>query len=109
MIIKAPHLCTRLEVWTPKYNSQSLTRHYDEPVALLHRRKVDFASGIIIVSFPKAKHLAGQRFAIRKQEAQRHAIGTNRVASMYEIPLSHFESWESSREVADTALSLFKE
>ena len=95
MIIKQPHLCTKLQVWTPKYDNKSLTQDYGEPVALLHKGKVDHASAVILVEFPKAKHLQGQRFAIKKQDAQRHAIGTNGAAPMYEIPMSHFESWVS--------------
>lgn len=99
MIISKPHLCTKMEVWMPKYNSKSLTRDYSEPVALLHQKKVDFATPIIIVTFPKAKHLAGQRFAIKKVYAQEHAVGTNGTAPMYEVPMSHFQAWESSAEV----------
>jgi hypothetical protein len=107
LIIAKPHLMTHLSVWTPKYNSKSLTQDYGEQVALLHKRKVDFASPVIIVEFPKAKHLQGQRFAIRKESAQKHAVGTNGAAPMYEIPLSHFESWESAQEVIDLAEEAF--
>lgn len=101
-------MITKLDVWNPKYNSKSLTQEYDEAVALLHKRKVDFASPVIIVNF-KAKHLEGQRFAIKKEEAQRHAVGTNGKAPMYEIPMSHFESWETSQEVHDLANNMFNE
>ena len=107
MIINKPHLCTVTEVWQPKYNSQSLTQEYDEPVALLHKRKVDFGSPILIIKFTKAKHLIGQRFAIRKQDAQRHAVGSNGRAPMYEVPLSSFEAWESGSEVANKAKEMF--
>lgn len=98
MIVNKVHLCTKLEVWSPKYAGRWL-EEYGEPVALVHKRKVDFGSPILIVDFPKAKSLAGQRFAIKKLDAQRHKVGTNGKADMYEIPLSHFEYWESSSEV----------
>jgi hypothetical protein len=106
MIIHKPHLCTKLVVWAPKYNNGSLTQDYGEQVALLHRRKVDFASPVVLIEF-KAKHLQGQRFCIRKQDAQRHAIGTNGKAQMYEIPMSHFDSWSTAQEVRDLAIGLF--
>lgn len=106
MIISKPHLCTKLEVWRPKYNNKSLTKDYGELVALVHKKKVDFASPVIIVTFPKAKHLEGQRFAITKQNAQKHAVGTNGSAPMYEIPMSHFEPWETVDEVKNTIKKL---
>jgi hypothetical protein len=105
VIITKPHLCTRLGVWEPKYSAKYAD--YGEAVALLHKRKVDFASPIIIVEFPKAKHLQGQRFAIRKKDAQKHELGDNGSAPMYIIPMSHFESWESGREVSQTAFGIF--
>jgi hypothetical protein len=108
MIIQKIHLITKLQVWTPKYNDKSLTRPYGEPVALVHKNKLDFAaSSVIIVEFPRAKHLQGQRFAIRKQDAQRHAVGSNGKAPMYEIPLSHFEPYETAAEVRDKAFAAF--
>jgi hypothetical protein len=107
MIIHKLHLCTTIPVWAPKYNDKSLTRDYGEYVALVHKRKVDFGSPVLIITFPKAKHLEGQRFCIKKQDAQRHAVGTNGKAPMYEIPMSHFESWETAQEVRDLAFSLF--
>ena len=108
MTINKPHLCTRLQVWAPKYNDKSLTQEYGEQVALVHKRKVDFASPVIIIEF-SAKHLQGQRFCIRKQDAQRHAVGTNGKAPMYEIPMSHFESWQTGAEVAAIVESLWED
>lgn len=107
ILIKKLHWCTQLEVWKPKYNDQSLTQSYDEPVALVHKRKIDFAAPVIIITFPKAKHLQGQRFAIHKQYAQSHAVGSNGRAEMYEIPLSHFEPWETHEELYNTAMRVF--
>lgn len=103
MIINKLWMCTRLPVWSPKY---SAVKEYGEPVALLHKNKVDFGSPVIIVDF-SAKHLQGQRFAIRKEDAQRHDVGTNGKAPMYLIPMSHFESWESAQEVRDIAEAIF--
>jgi hypothetical protein len=105
MIINQPHLCTHLPVWAPRYKDKY--REYGEYVALVHKRKVDFSSPVIIIEFPKAKHLAGQRFCIRKQDAQRCEVGTNGVAPMYLIPMSAFEPWESAAEIRDIAESLF--
>lgn len=106
LIINKPHLCTQLAVWRPKYSSQ-YTDEYGEPVALVHKTKVDFASPVIIVTFPKADHLKGQRFAIKKADAQKHKIGSNGAAPMYEIPMSHFESYETAQEIRETVEMLF--
>jgi len=98
-----------MEVWTPKYNGNSLTREYDEWVALLHVGKVAHASPVIIVTFPKAKHLQGQRFAIRKQEVQSCAVGTNGTAPMYEVPWSRLESYETAEEIKETVARIFND
>lgn len=100
MTIKDPHLTTRMEIWTPKYSE-------GEWIVLLHKSKVDHATGTIIVDFTKAKHLAGQRHAIRKSEAQKYPVGSNGKAPMYRVPYSALESWDSAREVAETAKSIF--
>ena len=104
MIISRPHLCTVLPVWFPKYSTQ-YNDTYGEPVALLHKHKVDFATPVIIVEFTKAKHLQGQRFAITQKYAKEHKVGTNGSAPMYEIPMSHLENWDS----ADEVLNIIKE
>ena len=104
VIINKPHLVTRLDIWQPKYSAEA---EYGEPVALLHKQKVDFATPKIIVSFVRAKHLAGQRFAITKLDAQRHEVGTNGKSKMYIIPMSHFESWSSGSEILEVVDKLF--
>lgn len=106
MIINKPWLCTKIPVWNPKWSGQ-YADEYGEPVALLHRRKVDFGSPVLLVEFTKSKSLAGQRFCIKKEEAQRHKVGTNGRAEMYEIPLSHFESWQSAQETLELIHNIF--
>lgn len=103
MIINKIHLCTKLIVFAPRYSDKYKT---GEATALLHRRKVDFASPVILVEF-KAAHLLGQRFCIKKEDAQKHTVGTNGKAEMYEIPMSHFESWQSGQEVLDLVHNIF--
>ena len=93
-----------MQVWTPRYHDKS--DGGGEYVALLHKNKVDFATPYIIIEFTKAKHLQGQRFAISKQYAQQHEIGTNGKAPMYLIPMSHFEDWISGSEVVDEIKNL---
>lgn len=104
ILINKPHLCTKLEVWQPKYSAQ-YTDKYEEAVALLHKHKVDFGSPVIIVEFTKSKGLAGQRFAIRKQDAQQHEVGTNGKAPMYEIPMSHFQAWVKPEEINNIVIN----
>lgn len=105
MTIAKPYHMTHMLVWNPKYSAE---KDYGEYVALLHKRKVDFASPVIIVEF-RAKHLQGQRFCIRKQDAMRHEQGSNGTAPMYIIPMSHFESWETPAEVRDLAFSIWED
>lgn len=107
MIIHKAYMCTRMQVWTPRYHDKK--DGGGEYMALLHKNKVDFASPVIIVEFTKAKHLAGQRFAIRKQVAQKCEVGTNGKAPMYLVPMSKFEPWSDAREIRDLAEGLFDE
>ena len=102
MIIKDPHLTTRLEIWAPKYHTKN--GGYE---VWLHKRKVDYATPQIIIKFTKAKHLEGLRFAILKQDAQSYPVGTNGEAEMYQVPLDKLEVWETGDEVASTAFSKF--
>lgn len=102
MLIRNPHLCTVMDIWQPKFNDKSLTKKYGEAVALMHKGKVDNASPLIIVTFSKSPHLAGQRFAINRLRAQSHAVGTNGKAPMYEVPMSHFEPYETIDDIKNT-------
>lgn len=101
MIIKHPEMCTKLEIWAPKYHADNGWEVW------LHKVKTDHATGTIIIDFTKAKHLAGQRHAILKSEAQKYPVGSNGKAPMYRVPYSALESWSSAREVAETAKSIF--
>ena len=107
MIINKPYMVTRLQVWNPRYHDKY--EDSQETVALLHKNKVDRATGVIIIEFTKAKHLQGQRFAILKQRAQQCAVGTNGTAPMYVVPMSWFEGWETGEEVRQIAEGLFDE
>ena len=102
MIINQPGLTTKLEIWAPKYHTE--TGGYE---VWLHKRKVDFGTPQIIIEFTKAKHLAGQRFAIMKKQAMSYPVGTNGKAPMYRVPIDDLESWESAKEVAETAINIF--
>ena len=102
MTIKDPHLCTKMQIWQPKYN----TSHGDYEV-WLHKNKVDHATPIILIEFTKAKHLIGQRFAITREKAMRYPVGTNGKAPMYKVTFSVLDRWESASEVADIAKKLF--
>lgn len=101
MIIQKPHLCTVVEIWSPKYGD------VEEQEAWIAQSKVRHASPIIIVKFTKAKHLIGQRFAVRRQDVERCPITTNGKIPVYRVPLSKMEGWQSAQEVADIANSLF--
>lgn len=105
MIIQKPHLCSKLPVWNPKWSGKYAD--YGEPVALLHKRKVDFGSPILLIEFTKSPALKGQRFAIRKADAMNHEVGDNGSAPMYIIPISHFEAWQTADEVRETVNTLF--
>ena len=104
-IIHKPHTCTKLEVWTPRYHDKKDGE--GEWIALVAKYKVDQASPIIIVDFTKAKHLKGQRYAIRKDKAQSYPIETNTKIECYAIPLSAFDTWETAAEVRDLAFDAF--
>lgn len=106
MIIHKPHLCTVLDIWTPRYSSAYTETA--EQVALLAKYKVDQSSPVIIINFTKAKHLAGQRFCIKKVDVQRCNLDSNGKIPCYAVPMSMFESWESGSEARDIALAVFE-
>lgn len=105
MIINKPHLCTRLDIWAPRYSDAYTAT--DERVALLAQYKVAQSSPVIIVDFTKAKHLKGQRFCITKEDVLRCPIDTNGKIPCYAVRMSQFESWETGAEVNEIAQSLF--
>lgn len=107
MIINKPHLCTKLEIWAPRYSSKYTD--LEERVALLAKYKVDQSSPVIIVTFTKAKHLEGQRFCITKQQAQSYPTNSNGKIDCYVVPESAFSSWETAQEVADIANNIFED
>lgn len=98
IIIKTPHLCTKLPILAPRYK---------DSVALLAKYKVDQSTPIVIVEFTKAKHLLGQRYAIQKNKAIRYPVDSNGKIPCYAVPMSALGSWESSTEVAETAKNVF--
>lgn len=93
MIISKPHLCTRIEIWSPRYKDKQgpLT----EPVVLIAKYKVHHASSTMIINFTKAKHLIGQHYAITRDKAQSYPEDTNGKIACYAVPLSALESWEA--------------
>lgn len=103
--IHRPDLITHIQIWFPKYSSQY--GDTGEKVALLAKYKVDQASPVFIVEFTKAKHLAGQRFAISREKAQSFPLGTNSKIDCYEVPLSAFHTWNTPSEVNDIAMEAF--
>lgn len=102
MILNKPHLLTKLEIWHPKYN----TEHGDWEVWVL-KRKVAYASPVILIEFTKAQHLIGQRFCMRRQVVEKCEVGTNGKAEVYRIPFNKLEDWSSAQEVREVAESLF--
>lgn len=107
MTISKPHQCTTLGVWFPRYSDQYTATQ--EKVALLARYKVDQGSPILLVDFTKAKHLAGQRYAIYKAKAQTFPVDSNGKIDCYAVPMSALEDWQTEAEVLDIALDAFPE
>lgn len=106
MIIQKPHLCTKMDIWAPRYSDAYTAT--DERVALLAQYKITHASPVIIVTFTKAKHLLGQRFCIRRSDVVRCPVDSNGKIPCYAVPMSMFESWESGAEVRDLVESIFE-
>jgi hypothetical protein len=105
MIINKPHLCTRLDIWAPRYSDAYTAT--DERVALVAQYKVVQSSPVIIVDFTKAKHLKGQRFCISRENAMRYPLDSNGKIPCYAIPMSAFEGWETGAEVHALAMAAF--
>lgn len=106
MIIHKPHLCTKLDIWAPRYSSAYTAT--DERVALLAQYKVAQSSPVILVDFTKAKHLKGQRFCITRENAMHYPLDSNGKIPCYAIPMSAFDGWESAAEVHALAMAVFE-
>jgi hypothetical protein len=104
MIINRPHLCTKISIWYPKYVTAS-----GDYEAWISKFKVRYASPVIIVEFIKAKHLQGQRFAVRRYDVERSPIGSNGRIPVYMVPFGKLEPYETPADVQNTVNQLFKE
>jgi hypothetical protein len=104
-IINKPHHCTKLDIWAPRYSSAYTDTN--ERVVLIAQYKVQYSSPIVIINFSKAKHLAGQRFCIKRENIVKYPLDTNGKIPCYAVPMSAFESWESGAEVLAIANELF--
>jgi hypothetical protein len=105
MILRAPHLLTKLEVWFPRYHDQY--EDGKERVVLLAKYKVDAASPVIIVEFTKAKHLIGQRYCIPKKEAQSFSLDSNGKIPCYVVPMSRLYTFNQVDEIKEIVATLF--
>lgn len=94
MIINKPWLCTKLEIWAPKYNT--VNGGWE---VWLSKSKVHHATSIILVEFTKAKHLLGQRFAITRDKVQRCREVSNGKIPCYAVPFAMLKGWDSGAEV----------
>ena len=106
MIIAKPWLCTRMEIWQPKYHVK------DDPTSWevwLSKSKVSHASPVIIIEFTKAKHLRTQRFCIRRQDVERSEQGTNGRIPVYKVDFNKLEGWDTAQEVHDLAMGAFND
>lgn len=106
MIVKSPHLLTKIKIWFPKYSSAYTD--IQERVALLAKYKVEHATPYVLVEFTDAKHLMGQRFGILRETIVGCPVVTNGKIECYEVPMSYFENWQTASEVREIAEALFE-
>lgn len=95
---------TVLDIWYPRYSSQYTD--IGEKVALLAKYKVDAAAPWVIVEFTQAKHLLGQRYCVRRRDAQACRIDSNGTIPCYAVPMSKLEPYDLASEVKDTVEEL---
>jgi len=109
MIFKNPHILTKIQVWTPRYHDKK--DGDGEWIVLLAKYKVDNASPWILVEFTKAKHLMGQRFCIKRSDAQTYRIEKNgkkaSAIDCYAVPISKLERWDTVEEVKQIVERIF--
>ena len=87
---------TVLDIWFPRYSSLYAT---GERVALLSKSKVDHATPWLIINFTKAKHLQGQRFCIKRVEAQECPLDSNGTIPCYAVAMSKLQPYDTAEEV----------
>lgn len=103
LIISKPHLCTHIPIFYPKYNTDG-----EDWEVWISVKKVTYASPVILVIFTRAKHLAGQRFAVRKDVVMKCEKGTNGKIPVYMVEFSKLEAYETAQEVRDLAEGLYE-
>ena len=105
--IAQPHLLTKLEIWQPRYSDKYTDKN--ERVALIAKYKVEHATGVVLVEFTKAKHLEGQRFAIKRDDIMRCTLDSNGKVPCYAVPMSLFSNWQTTQEVVEIANNVFED
>lgn len=103
MIINKPHLCTKIEIWQPKYHSET-----GDWEVWIGKRKVGYASPVIIIQFTKAKHLMGQRFCIRRQDVEKCKEVSNGRIPCYAVPFDMLEGYDTAQEINDLVNNLWE-
>lgn len=100
MTIANPHHLTKIQIWAPKYS----TKYSEEKqwVVWPLKRKVDRATGTILIEFTRAKHLIGRRFCVSKNKLLKCPVRYNGTDYCYEILFSELEEWQTPQE-ADLA------
>lgn len=103
MLINKLHLATKIPIWYPKYDTPS-----GDYEVWISKFKMRYASPVVIVQFTKAKHLIGQRFAIRRYDIEKCPTGTNGKIQVYKVPFSMLEPYETAADIALEASQLFQ-
>lgn len=96
-----------MEIWQPKYSAAYTDTN--ERVALLAKYKVDHAGAMILIEFTKAKHLAGQRYCISKENAMQAPIDSNGTIACYAVRMSDLLPWETKDEAREAAFKVFED
>lgn len=99
ILINNPKRCTVLDIWYPKYSKNAV---------MLAKYKIEHASPIIIINFTKAKHLMGQRFAIRRKDVIKCKVVDNGKIPVYEVPMDKLENYDTAKEIMEVVNEVFK-
>lgn len=97
MIITKNTSYTVIPIWSPKYS----TKYGEEQEWCLLPAvyKVQQATNIIVCEITKAKHILGYRYCMTRKQAMTYPQVSNNSIMCYEIPMSHFENFETPEEI----------
>lgn len=88
---------TLIDLWYPRYKNKWKPDGEKEYLPAVYR--VVGGKEIIVIEFSKAKHLAGLRFAMKREDIMKYPQQSNGRIMCYAVPESKWEPVETANDI----------